>query len=130
MPKLRFVAPAVKYANTNVVRLPLKIADPQYATPAFRAWRALVVKRADHRCEATDPQGHRCTRAEPKHRMFADHIVEVRDGGALLDPSNGQCFCASHHELKTLAARKRRLQIIVSRETPGGGTKNRTRGAQ
>jgi hypothetical protein len=33
--------------------------------------------------------------------VYADHIVELRDGGSLTDPSNGQCLCRSHHEIKT-----------------------------
>jgi 5-methylcytosine-specific restriction protein A len=38
--------------------------------------------------------------------MFADHIVEIKDGGALLDLRNGQCLCGSHHEIKTAQAKR------------------------
>ena len=41
--------------------------------------------------------------------MFADHRVELRDGGAALDPDNGQCLCGSCHTRKTLAARSARI---------------------
>lgn len=44
--------------------------------------------------------------------MFADHVVEVKDGGAKLDPANGQCLCGSCHTRKTAAARKRRLDRV------------------
>src|SRR5262245_62963590 len=59
-------------------------------------------------CEATDNYGNRCPKAEPHHRMYADHIIELRDGGSLLDLSNGQCLCGSHHELKSAAVRVQR----------------------
>jgi hypothetical protein len=48
--------------------------------------------------------------------MYADHVTELKDGGALLDLSNGRCLCASHHELKTLAMRFQRY----SRQFDGG----------
>lgn len=48
--------------------------------------------------------------------MFADHIVERRDGGAELDLANGRCLCGSHHSRVTAAARVRR-----QRQTAAGG---------
>lgn len=41
--------------------------------------------------------------------MFADHIKEVRDGGAPYDLMNGQCLCGRHHTIKTTQARAARL---------------------
>jgi 5-methylcytosine-specific restriction enzyme A len=114
MPKLRSLPSLVRVGDTRTVKL-LPIRDDIYNSPEFRAWRAMVVGRAGGRCEAL-VNGYRCTRATPDHRMYADHIVELRDGGSLTDPSNGQCLCKSHHEIKTAAARKRRLQ------RPLGGT--------
>jgi 5-methylcytosine-specific restriction protein A len=38
--------------------------------------------------------------------MFADHIVELKDGGLLLDLRNGQCLCGAHHEIKTVQAKR------------------------
>jgi hypothetical protein len=111
MPKLRSLAPLVRSVASSPVTLPPKVKDEIYNTPAFRAWRAHVVARAGARCEAVDPHGHRCSRAQPQHRIYADHIVELRDGGALLDLNNGQALCASHHEIKTMRARARRLQV-------------------
>jgi 5-methylcytosine-specific restriction protein A len=40
--------------------------------------------------------------------MYADHIIELRDGGHPFDPRNGQCLCAVHHEKKTFKARQLR----------------------
>jgi 5-methylcytosine-specific restriction protein A len=110
MAKLRTIAPLVRTLDTHTTRLPPRQTDPIYNTPEFQAWRAQVVARADGRCEAIDPYGHRCSRTWPEHRMYADHIVELRDGGQPFDLNNGQCLCASHHEIKTIAARARRLR--------------------
>jgi hypothetical protein len=106
---LRSLAPLVSTLDTHTTKLPPKVKDEAYTTNQFRAWRAQVVARAGGRCEAVD-QGHRCTKAMPEHRMYSDHIVELRDGGSLLDLNNGQCLCASHHQIKTVAARTRRLR--------------------
>jgi hypothetical protein len=57
------------------VKPPAKVMDPIYNTPEFQAWRAQVLERAGQRCEALDDYGHRCTKAQPQHRVYADHIV-------------------------------------------------------
>jgi hypothetical protein len=90
-------------SGLSVARLP-KTADDLYQRPEHRVWRAKVLERAGWRCEAVDAS-RRCAKAAPAHRLFADHIVEVRDGGALLDLANGQCLCGSHHTAKTATAR-------------------------
>ena len=87
---------------------PPKVADKLYHTPQFKAWKAAVIARAGGRCEAVDPGVQRCHKAQPMHRMFADHIEEVRDGGAEFDLDNGQCLCGSHHTAKTAQARAAR----------------------
>ena len=109
MAKLRTLTPLVRTLDTRVVRPPARQIDPTYNAPEYQAWRARVVERAGYRCEAID-HGHRCSKARPEHRMYADHIVELRDGGQPFDLNNGQCLCASHHEIKTIAARFRRLR--------------------
>jgi 5-methylcytosine-specific restriction protein A len=82
-----------------------KLVDPYYLTPEHRAWRETIIARAGRRCEWIE-HGQRCTKAEPRHRMFADHIVERRDGG---DPKGeGMCLCGSHHGAKTAAERMKR----------------------
>lgn len=94
------------FNHRRVPTLP-KVADPIYHTPEYRIWREAVIAGADRRCQAVE-DGRRCWRAEPRYRMFADHRIEVRDGGALHDVGNGQCLCGSHHTSKTAAARARR----------------------
>jgi len=86
------------------VKVPDKTAEPFYATPEYRKWRAIVISRAHGVC-----QWPGCTRRE--RRMFADHILERRDRPDLeLDPANGQCLCGSHHSRKTAKVRSERHQ--------------------
>jgi 5-methylcytosine-specific restriction enzyme A len=40
--------------------------------------------------------------------MFADHVVELRDGGSPFDLANGRCLCGAHHTRKTNEARAKR----------------------
>jgi 5-methylcytosine-specific restriction enzyme A len=105
--RLRTLRPRVATLDTRTVKTSRKEADPELLTPEHRAWRDAVLRRAGHRCEWVE-RGQRCTKAAPAHRMFADHIVERRDGGALYDPANGRCLCGSHHTRVTAAARARR----------------------
>src|SRR5262249_27197298 len=110
MSKLRSLPSLVQVADTRTTRLPPRRTDPIYNTPEFIHWRAMGIDRGGGQCEAI-VNGQRCTKAKPQHRVYADHIVELRDGGSLTDPNNGQCLCRSHHEIKTLAARKLRHSI-------------------
>jgi hypothetical protein len=108
--KLRSLGSKVQTTDTRTVALPPKIKDDVYTTAQYQAWRAMVLRRAGYRCEAIDQHGHRCTRARPEHRLYADHVVELKDNGSLLDINNGQCLCASHHQVKTVAVRIQRHQ--------------------
>ena len=103
--KLRSLRTQVQKVDTRTVALPSKQKDPIYNTDAFIAFRTMVLVRAGLRCEYIDHHGHRCSKAHPDHRMYADHRLELRDGGSLTDPNNGQCLCASHHTLKTMDVR-------------------------
>jgi hypothetical protein len=112
MPKLRSLAFPAAHTELRSVIPPPKQKDSVYNTPEFAQWRAQVLARACYQCEAID-HGYRCDKARPEHRLVADHIVELRDGGSLLDLNNGQCLCDQHHQIKTMAARARRLQWPV-----------------
>lgn len=105
---LSLLRPAVTPVDTRIARPAVKAADRELLTAEHRAWRNAVVDRAGHRCEWF-VHGVRCDRAAPAHRLFADHIVERKDGGAALDVANGQCLCASHHGLKTFRERSKRM---------------------
>lgn len=40
--------------------------------------------------------------------MFVDHIIEIKDGGAKLDPANVWTLCGSCHVKKTNRERDKR----------------------
>jgi 5-methylcytosine-specific restriction enzyme A len=98
----------IQPADTSTAHIPAKVADPVYSTSQYYAWRGRVLDRAGHRCEATE-DGVRCERNSPAWRMYADHIKELKDGGAEFDPANGQCLCSSHHTRKTARERDKRF---------------------
>lgn len=100
--------PRITAADSRRLKPQPKRADPELLSSAHRAWRAEVLRRAGYRCEWIDG-GRRCERRAPEHRLFADHIRERRDGGAALDPANGQALCGSHHTEKTAIQRAKRL---------------------
>lgn len=84
--------------NGRSVQLPPKQADPAYATKVHFAWANEVRKRAGHACQ-------RCGKVGV--RLFADHILELRDGGTW-DLTNGQALCGSCHTIKTMLERTKR----------------------
>ncbi len=104
---MKTIRAAIRSIDTRVARPLAKKADAELLTPEHRQWRAAVLARANYRCEAVD-NGKRCDVASPA-RLFADHIVERKDGGAALDTANGRCLCGRHHTLKTVAARTARM---------------------
>lgn len=112
MGKIRTLAPLVPRSTGFTVKPPPKRADAELLTDEHKAWRETVLRNAGDRCQWVE-NGRRCTKAAPKHRMFADHIRERRDGGAALDPINGQCLCGAHHTLKTGRERAKRLGLHV-----------------
>ncbi|MFL1873740.1 HNH endonuclease [Hansschlegelia beijingensis] len=85
------------------------MADAELQTPEHKAWALEVKRRAGWRCEWVE-NGERCKVAAPA-RLFADHTVERRDGGARLDPKNGRCLCGRHHSLKTASERGKRMGL-------------------
>ena len=105
---LQALQPRVGLADLRNAALPPKVADRFYTLPAWIALRDRVRREAGGRCQAPG-----CGRAE--RRMFVDHIVELKDGGAPLERANVWLLCASHHSLKTVAQRAKRTA-----RRPGG----------
>jgi 5-methylcytosine-specific restriction protein A len=104
--KLPTLKSSIPRFDLSRVKPPAKQADPYYLSPEHRAWRELVIRRADGRCEWVD-DGIVCGRREK--RMFANHIVEIRDDPSRrLDPTNGNCLCGRHHTLWTNRQRQAR----------------------
>ena len=78
-----------------------KVALPFYQSPEWRNLRDSVIKARGKQCEACPARGF----------VIADHKVEIRDGGAALDPSNIKLLCAKCHGRKTAKARRARLGL-------------------
>ena len=89
------------------VALPPKTVSPHYTTPEHKQWAYAVRCRANNTCE-------NCGRVSA--RMYADHIIELKDGGKPFDVMNGQCLCGSCHTKKTIKSRTQRLS-----QNPWGG---------
>ncbi len=98
MGRLRTLKPLVA-ALPPRIKPEAKVRDDHYGTPEHRAWAIAVKRRAGWRCEVVG-----CEVRHPA-RLYADHKIELKDGGAPLDPANGQCLCAAHHSRKTAQAR-------------------------
>lgn len=106
---MRTIAPLIGHRwDSRALKPEAKAAEPFYFSKEYRRWRQAVVARAGRQCQWLD-HGRRCHRAEPEHRMFADHVVELRDGGKPYDVANGQCLCGRHHTLKTMRVRATRM---------------------
>ncbi|WP_341874510.1 HNH endonuclease signature motif containing protein [Methylobacterium nodulans] len=112
----RFALTHPEADNPRTARPMPKTADAELQTPEHRAWRLAVLQRAGWCCEDCGAQGGR-----GGVRLFADHVIERQDGGALTDPNNGRCLCGSCHTRKTVAERARRMAVRSAAAEPGRG---------
>ena len=95
--KLNRIPERVGSVPDRVKPLP-KVALPFYHS---REWRALVRTIKAKR-------GNWCERCGSTKRVIADHIIEIKDGGPMLDESNVELLCQTHHQRKTAQAAARR----------------------
>jgi len=101
MAKLAMLGPRVATLDTSIAAPPPKTAEPFYTS---RPWLELMASIKAERGERFQDCGReRC-------RIFGDHIVELKDGGAKLDRSNVRLRCGSCHTLKTNAERAKRMR--------------------
>jgi hypothetical protein len=97
MGRLKQIPARLKAPPPKVKALP-KVADPFYLSPE---WRTLVrdIKRE---------RGAFCCICGSGKRIVGDHRVELKDGGARLDPANVDLLCHGCHQRKTARERARR----------------------
>lgn len=100
---LSTLRPRLSTGDTRRLRPAPKQVDSHYSTPEHKAWRSAVVRAAGYRC-----QGIGCGAQGVK--LYADHIVEIKDGGDPLSTANGQALCAPCHGRKTASARGQRAK--------------------
>lgn len=103
-PKLRMATGRIRTADTSIARLPPKVAEAFYLSPEWRALVASLIAQRGRRCEVPT-----CGASGPDVRIIGDHIVERRDGGAELDPTNIRLVCLPCHNRKTARARDERM---------------------
>ncbi|WP_408585934.1 HNH endonuclease signature motif containing protein [Novosphingobium sp.] len=82
-------------------------SPPKRALPFYRTaeWAALVKA-------ITAQRGKRCERCGADGRIYADHVVELKDGGDPLDQRNIELLCASCHGRKTALRRRERAGLV------------------
>lgn len=90
------------------LRAPAKVAAPFYHS---REWRELIERIAAQRGRRCEDPAHDPSRPRDGIRVFGDHIRELADGGAPLDPRNILLRCGSCHSKKTAATRAARYQV-------------------
>ncbi|GEP06432.1 HNH endonuclease signature motif containing protein [Methylobacterium oxalidis] len=105
MGRLITLALRLKALDTRTAKPAPKTAESFYTSVAWTTLRDEVIRERGRRCEAPG-----CGRTGG--RVFVDHIVERRDGGAPLDKANMQVLCGACHTRKTAAARARRLGLL------------------
>lgn len=105
---LQALRPRVPMASLQTAALPPKVADPFYSSRTWIELRDRVRREAGGRCQAPG-----CSRIE--RRMFVDHIIELKDGGAPLDRKNVWLLCGRCHSSKTAQERATRTA-----QRPGG----------
>ncbi len=115
------LAPRVAAFDQRAAPPPPKTADPIYSSPEWARLIATIIRRRGRRCE--DPL---CARGQmglaPPPRVFGDHIIELRDGGAPFDERNVMLRCGACHTRKTAAARaertRRRPEHPIAKDGP------------
>ena len=93
-PRLKTLGPRLKPIDTRTVRPPPKVVESFYSSTEWKSARAAVLKRDHYKCV-------KCGRRDG--RLFVDHIIERKDGGADFDETNLETLCGSHHTEKTHA---------------------------
>lgn len=103
---LRNLSPKVATLDTRSARLaPTESNNPLYQS---QVWRTLVR-------ELKLERGERCEECRcDNRRLVGDHVKEIKDGGAPLDPLNVRLLCYSCHTKKTVNARKIRMATSPS----------------
>src|SRR5215472_9407616 len=99
---LKILKPRLKAVDTRTAWPEPKPYQPVYYS---KAWRRLVAQLKLEWGEYCQACGRHASYLE------ADHIVELKDGGAPLDPANLRLLCRPCHARKTNQARDKCLGI-------------------
>ena len=111
--KLRTIGHKLKPPQRVKIRQSEKVVDGFYYSPEWRTLIDGIIRQRGRYCQ--DPKHDRAK--QRTGRIYGDHVVELRDGGRPLDPSNIFLRCASCHTRKTAFERAKRLHGGVGRRT-------------
>lgn len=106
MTRLKTLKPKIKIISTSRVPELPRVIERLYSSTQWLALMATLRRQ----------RGNACAHCGSKGRTVGDHIVELKDGGAPLDPSNVQLLCWPCHTTKTNIARARRHATPVARK--------------
>jgi len=98
-PRLPTLRPRLSTLPPRLAAPPKKV-DSFYLSPEWRSLMARLLAERGRRCEE-------CGRVNC--RIYGDHVRELQDGGAPLDPSNVKLLCGACHTTKTSRARAERM---------------------
>jgi 5-methylcytosine-specific restriction protein A len=102
MGRLSNIRPRISAAKPRLKPMP-KRADQFYLSIPWRSLVSEIKQERGNYCET-------CGTGGKGARIIGDHIKELKDGGAPLDPKNIKLLCAKHHGIKTAQARARRAR--------------------
>ena len=105
MARLGVLGPRIAAGEYRTIKPPPKVVAPFYSSPEWRALMAKILRARGRKCEDTE---HDPSKPRMGVRIFGDHIKEIRDGGAPLDPANVMLRCAPCHMAKTARERGKR----------------------
>lgn len=115
MGRLKAMPPRVGTLPPRVAPMP-KVADPFYLSAEWLALRELRKLDLDY------IQAQARAKQDGSRRLILDHVVEIKDGGARLDPANTTWLTFREHQAKTARARARRATGETQQR--GGGSKS------
>lgn len=104
--RLRNLPPTLPTLDTRTARIEPKRADPFYLSSEWRALVASIIAERGRRCEQC---GKSAGQDGGPLRLVADHVIEIKDGGAPLDPGNIRLLDYQCHAVKTQRARAERF---------------------
>lgn len=100
--RLSTLAPRLAPADLRSIKPPEKVALPFYSTPEWRALVARLIAERGRRCQKCGRTG--C-------RIYGNHLKELSDGGAPLDPENVRLDCPGCHTKHTNEQRAKRHSV-------------------
>jgi hypothetical protein len=105
MSRLTMIGARVPAAAARLTKRP-KLTDAFYSSAEWRALVRDLIATRGPRCE--DPQ---CTTQNrgADQRIYGDHVIELKDGGAPLDAGNVMLRCAPCHGRKTADEARKRM---------------------